>query len=287
MSNTSTRQPIFVLCAARTGSTLLRLVLDSHPKIHAPGESNLAGILRSFQKTYQMVRNEDTFGGADGEIDQESVSLMRQLIDGIMRPTNESEADIRWCDKSLVNWESPELLLKVWPEAKFICLHRHLMDFIYSATEASPWGFQVYGFAPYIARHSDNFPLALCEYWMDRTRAMLEFENKHPDICSSVRYEDLVTDPSAVSEALWEFLGLVPNPLSLSNVFGAHHRGPSDHKVWFTREIHQDSVGRGTAVPIESIPEASALVGKRLLATAGVQPANWYMGFVWAYLRAY
>src|SRR5215216_4131326 len=34
-------EPVFVLCTLRSGSTLLRVVLDSHSRLHAPHETHL------------------------------------------------------------------------------------------------------------------------------------------------------------------------------------------------------------------------------------------------------
>lgn len=42
-------EPIFILCSARSGSTLLRRVLDAHPAIASPPEVN---ILSSFESIH-------------------------------------------------------------------------------------------------------------------------------------------------------------------------------------------------------------------------------------------
>jgi hypothetical protein len=41
------RRPIFVLTVARSGSTLLRFILDSHPDLACPPETNIGPVLQS------------------------------------------------------------------------------------------------------------------------------------------------------------------------------------------------------------------------------------------------
>jgi len=195
-----------------------------------------------------------------------AIEGMRAIAQDIMDGTGANGR--RWCDKSLTNWEQPELLLKIWPDAKFLCLHRNIMDFIASGIEAAPWGYQAFGFLPYIAKHPDNFPMGLAIYWLDRTRSILEFEQKNPDIACGIRYEDLVTDPETVASGIWEFLDLDPYPGVVGTMFDEPRSwGSSDHKVVFTRDVTASSVGRGTTVPIHSLPvvlleEVNDVLGK-------------------------
>jgi hypothetical protein len=39
--------------------------------------------------------------------------------------------------------------LRIYPEARFLCLYRHPMDVIASGVEACPWGLGGYGFDPW------------------------------------------------------------------------------------------------------------------------------------------
>src|SRR5689334_17827834 len=46
------RSPIFILSSIRSGSTLLRSILNSHSRVHAPHELHLADIKVSFASRY-------------------------------------------------------------------------------------------------------------------------------------------------------------------------------------------------------------------------------------------
>ena len=245
------RAPVFVLCGGRTGSTLLRVLLDAHPKLFCPSETNLSAVIAAVAMTHKLLAPDEE------ELDAAVVEGARRSIDRLMSLRVPSdERPVRWCDKSLTSWEHTEALLKVWPEAKFICLYRHVMDFIASAVDTAPWGFMGYGFPPYIARTPESFPFALAGYWVERARRMLAFTKEHPDITCEVRYEDLVSDPETVADGIWNFLELESVDELESKMFspGRKH-GASDYKLWNTRAVHDQSLGKGASVPVEAIPE--------------------------------
>src|SRR5215472_3984507 len=49
--------PIFVLTTSRSGSTLLRFILDSHPDIACPPETSIAGTAAQLARTWHIVEN--------------------------------------------------------------------------------------------------------------------------------------------------------------------------------------------------------------------------------------
>jgi hypothetical protein len=161
-----------------------------------------------------------------------------------------------FCDKSLGTARYADLLLRVYPKAKFLCLYRHPMDVIRSGIEACPWGLNGYGFDSYIADTPGNAVLALARYWVDNTSVILDVEDRHPDHCQHVRYEDLVSTPDKVADEIFAFIG-VPAVAGISRECFALDRerfGPADFKIWNTSAVTGDSVGRGAAIPAGLIP---------------------------------
>ncbi len=149
-----------------------------------------------------------------------------------------------------------DLLAHVYPGAEFICLYRHCMDVIVSAIDASPWGLSGYGFDSYVARTPGNMVLAVAGCWLEQTKAIIEFQERYPDRCHGVRYEDLVTTPEQIAGQLFTFLGLDPAPGITQTCLGQEHeiRGPADHKIWFTNRISTASLGQGFRVPLQMLP---------------------------------
>ncbi len=52
------------------------------------------------------------------------------------------------------------------------------MDTVASGIEASPWGFQAYGYAPYVQASPHNSVAALANYWLAHVTAAIEWEEK-------------------------------------------------------------------------------------------------------------
>jgi hypothetical protein len=182
----------------------------------------------------------------------------------------------RFCDKSLSSARSAGLLLRIYPQARFVCLYRHPMDMIRSGLDACPWGLNGYGFDHYAASSPGNAVLALARYWLDNATAIAAFEEQHPDRCHRVRYEDLVTAPEETAADLFGFLGAAPAPGITERCFtGERERfGPADYKIWATSAITGDSVGRGESVPAGLIPQPVKAAVNELAGKLGYLPVD-------------
>jgi putative sterol carrier protein len=246
--------PIFILAAARSGSTLLRLILDSHPAIACPPETNLVAACGSIAFTCQNALPDDQVAAK-----RTALRLSRQVARQTLGAYAASSGKQRWCEKSLPTADAAESLLEIFPDATFICLYRECTDTIVSLLEACSWGFAGYGIEPYVHQNPTNLPWALAAYWADRVETTTAFEESHAEICARMRYEDLVSDPEATMARLCAFLGIDWDPAHIApdRVFKNPSRfGVGDHKVRYTRTISPESVGRGWRVPIELIPES-------------------------------
>jgi hypothetical protein len=246
--------PVFVLCTGRSGSTLLRFLLDAHPDLACPPETKLPEVLARVSTLWSGMEafslSADGGNGTAGNPGT-AVAGIRHTMDLMIGPYLARRGKKRYCDKNLGTAFYADMLLGVYPEAKFICLHRHPMDVIASGIEACPWGLANYGFESYVAGAPGNSVLALARYWADHAAAILAVEEKFPGNCHRVRYEDLVADPDAVAGGIFEFLGLPP-VAGISDLCFSSERerfGAGDFKIWNTSQITDDSVGRGWSVP--------------------------------------
>jgi hypothetical protein len=247
-------EPAFILCAARSGSTLLRQVLDTHPEMACPPELNLAAafdnILFAFRHSYP---------GNGQDMWDLAKEQCRRLAGETAGEYARHQGKQRWCEKSLSSLEHADLLSQVFPEARFVCLYRNCTDVIASAVEASPWGYGGYGFEKYVQSTPGNVVLALAHYWVDNVTALLSFEETHKSAAYRLRYEDLACAPAETVSSLCEFLKISWENwyIDADRVFAvpsATH--PGDYKIRYTRKFETSSVGRGWSVPIELIPQA-------------------------------
>jgi hypothetical protein len=254
--------PVFVLCAGRSGSTLLRFLLDAHPDLACPPETRLPWLARQLATAWTVIEDAGPTGqsangdSADAAISAPVAAGLRRSLDPMMTSYLQRRGKRRYCDKSLGAAQHAGLLVRIWPDARFVCLYRHPMDVIASGIEASPWGLTSYGFEPYLGSPPDNNVAALARYWLDYTTSIVAAEERFTDRCLPVRYEDLVTDPDGQIDRILEFIGAAPAPGLVARCFGPEHQrfGPGDYKIWNTGRVSADSVGRGWTMPAGKIP---------------------------------
>lgn len=256
-----TADPVFVLCMARSGSTLLRLILDSHPDLACPPETGLPGLCAQLTILWSLIEGAPlALGRGDNPpvVPEAAIDRVRAIANEMLHAYLARRGRRIYCDKTLGAAQYAELLPRIWPTARFVCLYRHPMDFIRSGLEAAPWGLSGYGFEQYAAGSPNNGVFALARYWSDNAASIMQVEESMPGQCFRVRYEDLATAPEEVSAAILDFLGVSSAPGISKQCFEAEHErfGPSDHKIWHTSAISADSIGSGITVPVGLIPPA-------------------------------
>lgn len=277
-----------VVGAARSGTTLQRLLLDAHPEIGCPAEAGIPGLMSHMAQVWSTINAETGEDAPTIDPGQPTpVTLDGRPVDGaakdgeepapppnpVARLTESAREWIRagavaamrsycdrehkriYVDKSLDSVYHLELVRQVFPDVRCVLAVRHVMDTIASGIEASPWGFQAYGYAPYVQRFPGNTVAALASYWLDHVTAALEWEKQLPELCMRVRYEDLVTMPEETVTGVHRFLGVQLNLGVLQAAFNREMSlGPADYKVEHTTSVHAKSIGHGKRVPVSMLP---------------------------------
>jgi Sulfotransferase family len=218
-------RPIFIVGCPRSGTTILRLALDSHPRISAgPEEATL----------YWLQRNDNDVAGTRragyGVSEEQWCEMVRGIVESVQRPYAESQRKTRWALKH------PELALvipwvdKVYPDSQIIHIVRHPRDVI--ASNQRKFG-----------------PRKGVEYgdrWVRYVRsAETEGARLGSDRFRTIRYEDLASEPERVLRDTVEWLG---EPWSEDVLWphGRTHEFPvvrreKSHRV----SINANSIGRG------------------------------------------
>ncbi len=271
--------PVFVLCNGRSGSTLLRFLLDAHPDLACPPETNLPGLCVQLATVWSLIEGAPLSanrGDEPPDVPEAAIAGVRETMDRMVGSYLARRGKKRYCDKSLGTARYAPLLARVYPQARFICVYRHPMDVIASGVEACPWGLNGYGFDPYIAATPGNVVMALASFWADNARITLAAEDRLPGQCFRLRYEDLVADPEAVAAELFEFLGAAQAAGISRACFSAERErhGPADYKIWYTSEITSRSVGRGWSVPTAMIAPQLLEVINELAGRLGYLPID-------------
>ena len=178
--------PAFILCSVRSGSTLLRVLLDSHSKIHSPHEMHLRDIEVQIREGYPQK--------ALREVGLDETRLRHLLWDRVLhRELDEAGKEI------LVNKTPNDVfivdeILECWPDARFIYLLRHPAAIARSRHTARPQDSAERN-ATMVGRYG---------------KALEAARKEHPGLV--VRYEELASDPAKVTQELCAFLGVEWEP---------------------------------------------------------------------------
>jgi len=209
------------------------------------------------QNAEMWVQAEAITSGRDGSKGLSTAALspntrrqVRKPIDALIKHYADAAGATVFCDKSLTTVDHLPTIAQCYPEASFIFLYRFPLDVMASGHEASRWGYNAYGFAPFVHATPGNFLVGLANYWIDRASKMVAFERNCAQPHARVYYEALCDDPTATVARLIEFLRLPPDPELVPRMFSSEHgEGPGDYKIDFSGAVAVDSIGRGATLP--------------------------------------
>ncbi len=200
------RPPIFILGVPRSGTTLLRMMIDSHPEImcgpEAPWITNQqvgwAPSLRSL--TLFLTRNEWGAVKAFKGVEQDLIyQLMANFINEIMTTSAHSHGKIQWAEKTPRNIIALPFLYRLFPHAKFVHIHRDGRDVALSTI--GKWKT-----IPVSDKNVKNNYKNALKRWVDWNQKFGKDAQKVGLNYISLRYEDLVTSPQEEIGKLLEFL---------------------------------------------------------------------------------
>jgi protein-tyrosine sulfotransferase len=309
MSTESGRELGLIVGAARSGTTLLRLILDAHPEIGCPAEAGLPGLMSHMARVWATIDADirDDANGRDpgermregpgaaevagevaaaqqvgggppgvfGDLPSEARAWIRAaVLDAVERYCGRDGKRL-YVDKSLDSVHHLALVTELFPGVRHVLVFRHVMDAVASGIEASPWGFHAYGYAPYVQTSPGNTVAALAGYWLDHVERALRWEKEYPEACHRVRYEDLVLDPREMVGGVLRFLGVEEDLSVLRGAFDrGRTRGPGDYKVEHTSRVHTASMGRGKRVPVTMLPPPLLKALNEKLDLLGYEPLD-------------
>ena len=197
------QQPIFLVGSERSGTTLLRLMLDHHPNICWCSEFEYSvelispdGKLPTLEEYYEWLETSRIFQATGFKINR-NLSYP-QLVDDFMRQQQASP------NQSVIGatvHHHFDRLLHVWPDAKFIKILRDGRDVARSCI-GMKWAGNLW-------RGADRW-IEAEHLWADLARSLPQ------ERYIVFKYEDLITDPAAVLGRICEFMGTDYNPAMLT-----------------------------------------------------------------------
>ncbi len=222
------KHPIFVVGCPRSGTTILRWCLDSHPRISAGPEESAIYFLSKDDNAKARERREGY--GVD---EDDWCAMVRKLVEGLMRPYAESQGKTRWALKHPELSFAIPFLDKVYPECQVIHIVRDPADVIASCQR----------------RFERSRAHRYGKLWDSHVRAAERDGSKlGSNRFRTIRYEDLVSEPE---KQLRELIGWLGEPWSDEAlwVHARTHRYPAVRKpeagVQRMVALHTRSVGGG------------------------------------------
>ncbi|MFJ4617666.1 sulfotransferase family protein [Streptomyces sp. NPDC088812] len=175
--------PVFVLSSVRSGSTLLRVLLNSHSRIRAPHEMHL--------RTLHVRLTRGFTAAAMKELELDKAELEHVLWDRVLHlELTRSGKDVI-VDKTPPNSLIWPRLHRCWPDARFVLLLRHPGAIVASLT----------------SRRTDPDREAILAEVLGYCEK-LEEARQRLDGAHVITYEELTAEPERVTRGLCAFLGV-------------------------------------------------------------------------------
>ena len=258
-----TETPIFVIGAQRSGTSLLRRILDSHSRITCPPESKFILPLSQVLTDRKSIAGWDSMGFDKQEVDKAMGRFVRSFFDAYTK----AQGKARWAEKT-PNYVDclPELWDMFGPDVQFIYIIRHGLDVANSLADPHR---HYPAIDEFMDEANGNAPVAAGLFWADKNRKIRAFQAEHPDAGHAIRYEELTTQPEAALKPLFEFLRESWEPEVIDYDRFPHHAGFGDPDVKRRKTVEPNS-GKYKAWPEETQRAVRAACGE-MLATLGYE----------------
>jgi hypothetical protein len=192
---------VFVGGAGRSGTTLLRVMLDAHPRIFCGPELK---ILPALAESYQnLSRNFPSVVGAYAMTLADLQRRYRDFIDALLENARQATGKPRWAEKTPHNILFMVPLAEIFPDARFLHVVRDGRDVACSLLTMNWINSQTGRKWDYV-QNMTNAAL----YWRDVVSCARR-QAEHPAVAGrllEVRYEALVADAEGTLRSILAFI---------------------------------------------------------------------------------
>ena len=270
-------RPFFIVGHPRSGSTLLRYMLSSHPRLYVPDETGFLPFLNTdphaelsrdaVENLLQRIGKLNRFW--DGLVeDQDSFytalaySTLPFVLDALYRRQMEPHDPARWGDKTPLYVQYIPQIRAIFPDAQFIHIIRDGRDAALSAR--AKWGEE----RPYMDLSY------LLRNWVRNVQAGRQFGAPlGPQRYCEIRYENLVSSPQDTLRTVCTFLDEAYDPVMLDfQQLARREGGGIDAHLEPQEALHRDSIGRWQAEMTPFERKLVHTVAGPLLARLGYTP---------------
>jgi len=250
MAPNSKYEGIVIIGTPRSGTTLLRRMINAHPNIACPGETNLFSACARFLHSESIAENVDigvlSGLGYAGFSEDNILQNLREFAFDFHREYARKQGKPRWAEKTAFDSFYLDAIERLCgDQSYFLCVQRHGLDVACSLQElCDKNGGYLSELHQYIKRYPRPLE-AFSHVWVDLTEAIHHFVKRHPKNALLIRYEDLTAEPLATMQSIAEFIGEDWAPQWLDTALQKRDNlGLGDWKTYSKSQVDTASVGR-------------------------------------------
>jgi protein-tyrosine sulfotransferase len=261
---------IVILGAPRSGTTLLRRLLDAHPNIACPGETHVFRACGRFLQSDRVAEGV-RIGVVDGLAyagfsRAEVLSRLRDFAFSFLKEYASKRGKPRWADKSPLDAFYLEHIEQLCGDAvQFICIQRQGLDVACSIQDLCE---RNGGYLAELHEYIVRYPMileAFAHVWVDLAQSIDTFAKRHAQNAVLVTYEDLAQRTDATMDRIMKFLGEEWDPALVGRALESRHGlGLGDWKTYRRKTIDASSVGRWKALSRDTINRLAAICNPTL-----------------------
>jgi hypothetical protein len=227
--------PIFVIGCQRSGTSLLRRILDSHSNIACPPESKFILPMTEVLRAPKYLVGFSGMGYERTEV----ARALREFLGSFFDAYAAAQGKGRWADKT-PNYVDclPELWELFGPEARFVHLIRHGLDVAFSLSDDHR---HYPAIDEQAALAGGDRAVGAGRHWAIQNELMEAFRDERSEACYTLRYEELTRDPEAAHRPMFGFLGEPWEPAVIDYASVPHHAGWEDPDVRRRSRIEPNS----------------------------------------------
>jgi hypothetical protein len=199
----SKNSPVILVSSAHSGGRRLQQILGCKADMAYTTATGIITLCQTADTTWRRVE-----GGVEGATSTLAGKAIRThalvLVSTILARSGKK----RWCELITAPPASADTFLRLFPETRFICVHRAFDDVAHAVAEAHPWDLSSSEIGAFTNIYPGNRLSAIAAYWASYSEQLVTLEEAHKHASLRVLYEDLVADQANTLDRVLEFLGI-------------------------------------------------------------------------------
>ena len=180
-------KPIFIIGLPRSGSTLIESLLSRNSNSYSYGESSIFDFAIFNQIKKKILVKDYDYKNFNFSFNKD---IFLNNLENVYSYSNKKNL----IDKSLENFFYIDLIIKIFPKAKFIHTFRSKLDSLIAIYQSMliylPWTHSI-----------DN----ISKYYLNYERTITHFKKKYSNKILDIKLEDFTTDPKTYSKIILKF----------------------------------------------------------------------------------